>query len=66
LGPLTNATTLRTIILPPNAKNFQFLRHFENIKRISFTYDPDLKGPAQTADEFWAEQDKENKAAAAQ
>jgi serine/threonine protein kinase len=64
LGPLTNMTTLRTVILPPNAKNFQFLRHFQSIKRISFTYDPDLKGPAQTADEFWAQQDKQNAAAA--
>ena len=66
LGPLVGMTTLRTIVLPPNAKDFQFLRNFENLRRISFTYDPAKKGPAQTAVEFWAQQDQENKTAAAQ
>ncbi|HXC99407.1 MAG TPA: protein kinase [Verrucomicrobiae bacterium] len=64
LGPLVGMTTLRTIVLPPNAKDFQFLRNFENLRRISFTYDPAKKGPAQTAAEFWAQQN--NKTAAAQ
>jgi eukaryotic-like serine/threonine-protein kinase len=64
LGPLENLTTLQSVVLPPNAKNFEFLRTFPKLRRISFTYDFAAKGPAQTADEFWAEQDKTNKATA--
>ncbi|HTV39991.1 MAG TPA: protein kinase [Candidatus Sulfotelmatobacter sp.] len=57
LGPLQGMTTLQRVILPPNAKNFEFLRDDTNLERISFKYQSG-KGPAQTAGEFWADQDK--------
>lgn len=58
LTPLAGMTTLQSIILPPNAKNFGFLRSLTNLTRISFKYDSAIGGPAQTAAEFWAEQDR--------
>jgi serine/threonine protein kinase len=58
LGPIMGITTLRTVILPPTAKNFDFLRSEADLTRISFKYDPATKEPAQSAAEFWAEQDK--------
>jgi hypothetical protein len=64
LTPLSNMTNLQIVILPPNAKNFSFMRQFPEVRRIGFKYDPTVKGPEQTAAEFWAEQDKENKTAA--
>ena len=57
LEPLAQITTLRNVILPPNAKNFDFLRNDPNLERISFKYQRG-QGPAQTAAEFWAAQDK--------
>ena len=58
LGPITEMTTLQTVILPPNARNVAALRANTNLTHISFKYDPVTKGPAQTAAEFWAEFDK--------
>jgi serine/threonine protein kinase/tetratricopeptide (TPR) repeat protein len=66
LSPLANMTTLQAVILPPNATNFTFLRNFPELRRISFKYDPAVKGAAQTAAEFWAEQDKNKAATSAQ
>lgn len=57
LQPLTGMTTLQSLILPPNATNFAFLRNEPNIRRLSFKFDETTKGPAQTAAAFWAEQD---------
>jgi eukaryotic-like serine/threonine-protein kinase len=56
LGPLRGITTIETIVLPPNAKDFGFFRNEPQLQRISFKYDK-THGPAQTAAEFWAEQD---------
>jgi hypothetical protein len=56
LEPIAGIITLQSVILPPNAKNFDFLRRVTNLKRLSFKYDPATKGPAQTTSEFWAEQ----------
>jgi hypothetical protein len=64
LEPLQGITTFQTIILPPNAKDFGFLRNEPQLSRISFKYDAASKGPAQTAAEFWAQQDANEKAAA--
>jgi eukaryotic-like serine/threonine-protein kinase len=57
LSPLEGMTTLQSIILPPNAEKFEFLRNYTNLERISFKYQSGM-GPAQTAAEFWAAQDK--------
>ncbi|HEX3625239.1 MAG TPA: protein kinase [Verrucomicrobiae bacterium] len=56
--PLAQMTTLQNLVLPPNAKDFEFLRNNTNLEHISFTYDKDVHGPAQTAAEFWAARDK--------
>ncbi len=55
---LAGMDTLQSLILPPNAKNFGFLRQEKNLLYLSFKYDPTTRGPAQTAAAFWAEQDK--------
>ncbi|HEY1661282.1 MAG TPA: protein kinase [Verrucomicrobiae bacterium] len=55
--PIAGITTLQNLVLPPGAKNFDFLRSETNILRISFRYDEVNEGPAQTAAEFWAQQD---------
>ena len=65
MEPIAATMTTRSVILPPNAKDFGFLRTFTNLARLSFHYDPTLKAPAQTAAEFWAEFDKTNSAAQA-
>jgi Tfp pilus assembly protein PilF len=58
LGPIAGLMTLQSVILPPNAKSLEFLRGLTNLTRISFRYDSTLKGPAQSAAEFWADYDK--------
>ncbi len=63
LEPIQGINTLQTIILPPNAKDFGFLRNEPQLTRISFKYDHAVGGPAQTAAEFWAEQDANQKTA---
>jgi len=57
LEPLREITTIQAIILPPNARNFGFFRGESQLARISFKYDQSAKGPAQTAADFWAQQD---------
>lgn len=56
-SPLEDMAMLKSIILPPNAKNIEFLRDDASLERISFKYQRG-KGPAQTAADFWATQDK--------
>jgi Leucine-rich repeat (LRR) protein len=58
VGPLEGMTTLKSVILPPEATNFEFLHNDTNLERISFKYARPTHGPAQTAAEFWAQQDK--------
>jgi serine/threonine protein kinase len=58
LAPISGITTFQSVILPPNAKDFGFLRGETNLTHISFKYDRATGGPAETAAEFWAEQDK--------
>ena len=36
LSPLADAKELMAVTLPPNAKNFEFLRSFPKLERISF------------------------------
>ncbi len=67
LSPLAGTSdTLESIILPPNAKNIEFLRKFPKLKRISFQYDPNLHGPAQSVGEFWFEYDQNENPTATQ
>ena len=57
--------TLITLVLPPNAKDIEFLRSFSNLKDIS--YRGNMPGVApQTVKEFWAEYDKAKSAATTQ
>jgi serine/threonine protein kinase/tetratricopeptide (TPR) repeat protein len=57
LEPIANIKTFQSVILPPRAVGIEFLRGLTNLTRISFKYDSVLKGPAQSAAEFWAEFD---------
>jgi tetratricopeptide (TPR) repeat protein len=66
LEPLKGITTLESVTLPPNAKNFEFLRNEPGLTRISFKYDKATRAPAQSAEEFWAQQDASGKTASAQ
>jgi hypothetical protein len=50
--------TLETVILPPNAKDIEFLRKFTKLARLSYKFDSTVKGPSMTAAEFWAEYDR--------
>jgi serine/threonine protein kinase/Leucine-rich repeat (LRR) protein len=62
LSPLANIMTLKEIVLPPNAKNFQFLRDFPKLERLSYTEDPSKWWrPDKTAAEFWKEYDAKKK-----
>ncbi|MDZ4687768.1 MAG: hypothetical protein SH850_22070 [Planctomycetaceae bacterium] len=50
VSPLADCKELQIVTLPPNAKNFEFLRAFTKLERLSFAED---KTPA----EFWKEYD---------
>ena len=57
LSPLVGNTTLKQVTLPPNAKNFEFLRNLPNLERLGFTEDSKTRLPDKTAAEFWQEFD---------
>ena len=57
LSPLSGIRTLESVALPPGAQGCEFLRDFPKLERLSFKWDTDRKQPAQTAVEFWAQQD---------
>lgn len=50
VSPLADSKELQIVHLPPNAKDFEFLRAFTNLRRLSFAED---KAPAA----FWREYD---------
>jgi len=54
---LADMTTLQDLILPPHAVDYDFLRGFANLARLSFKYNAAAGGAAQTAAEFWAQHD---------
>jgi serine/threonine protein kinase len=67
LSPIAGmADTMENMTLPPNVKNIEFLRKFPKLKRLSFKWDTTAKVPAQSADQFWAEYDRKQNAAATQ
>lgn len=57
LAPLAAIPTLRSIIIPKDAANVAALRINPAIERISATGNQKKYEPAQTAEEFWREQD---------
>jgi hypothetical protein len=61
LSPLANMTTLERVILPPNAKSFEFLRACPKLTRLSFEFNLVTKGPDQSAAEFWKQYDEDPK-----
>jgi Leucine-rich repeat (LRR) protein len=64
VSPLKETKTLEILILPPGAKDFEFLRQFRNLKLLGYRYDDHNHGPNQTATKFWAEFDRAKSAAA--
>jgi hypothetical protein len=61
LSPIADATMLKEITLPVQARNFEFLRVFKWLKRMSFTEDLKSYVPDKTAEEFWQEYDAKSK-----
>jgi tetratricopeptide (TPR) repeat protein len=66
LEPIAGNRTLENVILPANAKGFEFLRGVASLKKLSFRYDPGTKSPAQSAAEFWADYDRKQSEAKTQ
>ena len=65
LSPLAGmADTLESLILPKHPADIEFLRAFPKLQRLSYRFDTTVKGPAQTAAEFWAKYDRTKSAAA--
>jgi eukaryotic-like serine/threonine-protein kinase len=63
LSLLADNKTLDTITLPPGAKNIDFLRKLPKLKQIGYKSNGST---LKTADEFWAEFDRQKAAAATQ
>jgi Leucine-rich repeat (LRR) protein len=62
LSPLSEAASLSTLILPPDAKNIEVLRALPKLKRLGFTDSAGTDGlPAQPAAEFWKGYDAKKK-----
>jgi hypothetical protein len=59
LSPLREVKTLSTLTLPPNAKDFEFLRALPNLKRLSFKEGKDFD-PSETTEQFWKSYDSQN------
>jgi serine/threonine protein kinase/Leucine-rich repeat (LRR) protein len=53
ITPLHNIPTLKYVILPEKAEDIEALKKLPNLQRLSFHYDPKVKGPSKTAAEFW-------------
>jgi serine/threonine protein kinase len=64
LSPIAGAKELTRLILPPNAKDIEFLRKFPKLRLISFDEDQSSYRPDKTAAEFWKEYDRAKSAAA--
>jgi serine/threonine protein kinase/tetratricopeptide (TPR) repeat protein len=58
LSPIAGAKELIHLILPPNAKDIEFLRSFPKLQRLSFDEDQNNYSPDKTAAEFWKEYDR--------
>jgi Leucine-rich repeat (LRR) protein len=56
LQALHGITTLESIVLPPGARGFDFLRASTNLREISFVVDHSGFHAAQSAEDFWAQE----------
>jgi Leucine-rich repeat (LRR) protein len=63
LSPIGDAKELSELILPPNAKDFEFLRKFPKLQRLSFDEDQSSFRTDKTAGEFWKKYDRTKSAA---
>jgi Leucine-rich repeat (LRR) protein len=62
LSPLAEVKTLTNVTLPLSAKNFEFLRDFLKLERLSYAEDPNNSHrPDKTAAEFWMDYDTKKK-----
>jgi Leucine-rich repeat (LRR) protein len=62
LSPLADAKELIQLVLPPNAREIEFLRNLSKLKLLSFEEDPARNWqPDKTAAEFWNEYDAKKK-----
>ena len=62
LSPLKELNSLTMLTLPPNAKQFEFLRTAPKLERLSFVEDPrNWHRPDLTAEEFWKVYDAKQK-----
>ena len=58
LSPLAEARELTDLTIPPNARNFEFLRALPKLERLSYSEMTSKGGPpSKTVDEFWKEYD---------
>jgi Leucine-rich repeat (LRR) protein len=58
VSPLADCKELQAVTLPPNAKDFEFLRAFPKLQRLSFAEDANNGyRPDKTTAEFWQEYD---------
>lgn len=58
IAPLKSMHSLSCLTLPPKAKDFEFLRSFPKLERLSYREDPNNRYlPDQTAEEFWKDVD---------
>jgi Leucine-rich repeat (LRR) protein len=57
LSPLAEAGELTQLTLPPNAKNFEFLRNLPKLRRIGYATTHVGGDPKQAVEEFWKEYD---------
>jgi Leucine-rich repeat (LRR) protein len=59
LSPLADVKSLTSVTLPPNAKEYEFLRKYK-LDRISFKVDAQSGWrPDKTSDDFWKEYDEQ-------
>jgi hypothetical protein len=61
LSPLAGDTTLEETTLPEHAKNFEFLRDFPKLVRLSYSEGTISWQPDKTAAEFWQAYDAKKK-----
>jgi Leucine-rich repeat (LRR) protein len=57
LAPLAEAKELTALTLPPKARDFEFLRSFPKLARLSFQSTDGVGSPDRTAEAFWKEHD---------
>ena len=56
LRALTTITTLESVVLPPEAREYGFLRAATTLRDLSFFPDPSGTRAAQSVEAFWAEE----------